>query len=202
MKKDFYANFIRICNQRGEKPTKVAEAAGLSKSAATYWRNGSEPTDANISKIAEYFGISTAELIGRSDPDAVRIPVLGSVPAGVPLEAIEDITDWEEIPISMTAGGKEFFALKVKGDSMWYRFVEGDTVIVRKTPTCKSGDICVVFVNGYDATLKEVRIDEVTKSLSLIPANPNYPPRTFTAEEVRQLPVTIAGVVVELRRKI
>ena len=194
--------FMRLCAEAGKAPSTVADEVGIARSTISHWKRGAEPNDATIARLARYFGVDPREFSAEPSPDAVRIPVLGSVPAGVPLEAIEDITDWEEIPISMTAGGKEFFALKVKGDSMWYRFVEGDTVIVRKTPTCKSGDICVVFVNGYDATLKEVRIDEVTKSLSLIPANPNYPPRTFTAEEVQQLPVTIAGVVVELRRKI
>ena len=198
----FYQVFLQLCAERNKKPSNVVDELGISRSTVTHWKRGAEPTDSTIRRLAHYFGVDPSVFSGATSPDAVRIPVLGSVPAGVPLEAIEDITDWEEIPISMTAGGKEFFALKVKGDSMWYRFVEGDTVIVRKTPTCKSGDICVVFVNGYDATLKEVRIDEVTKSLSLIPANPNYPPRTFTAEEVQQLPVTIAGVVVELRRKI
>lgn len=198
----FYDVFLRLCAERNKRPSNVADELGISRSTVTHWKRGSMPTNSTISRLAHYFGVDPHEFGAETSPDAVRVPVLGSVPAGVPLEAIEDITDWEEIPISMTAGGKEFFALKVKGDSMWYKFVEGDTVIVRKTPTCKSGDICVVFVNGYDATLKEVRIDEFTKTLSLIPANPNYPPKTFTAEEVAQLPVTIAGVVVELRRKI
>ena len=123
------------------------------------------------------------------------------MPAGIPLEAVEDILDWEEIPSSICSGGKEYFALEVKGDSMWPDYLEGDVVIVRKSPTCESGDICVVYVNGYDATLKQVRIG-ADGSLTTVPKNQSYPPRTYSQEEVIDLPVSIAGVVVELRRKI
>lgn len=131
----------------------------------------------------------------------IKIPVIGSIPAGIPVEAIEDIIDWEEIPESMLAGDKEYFALEVKGDSMWPAYLPGDIVIVQKQPCCESGDVCVVYVNGYDATLKQVKVDE-DGSVSLIPQNPEYPPRTYSPEEVQSLPVTICGVVVELRRKI
>lgn len=133
--------------------------------------------------------------------DSIRIPVLGAVPAGIPLEAVEDIIDWEEIPQAMCAGGKEYFALEVKGDSMWPDYLPGDIVIVRKEPCCESGDICVVYINGYDATLKQVKFAG-DGSITLVPKNQNYPPRTYTPEEVATLPVAICGVVVELRRKI
>lgn len=137
----------------------------------------------------------------RGHDGAKRIPILGNVAAGIPIEAIEDIIDWEEIPESMCAGGKEYFGLQVKGDSMYPDYLEGDTVIVRKTPCCDSGDVCVVYVNGYDATLKQLRLGD-DGSVTLLPRNPAYPPRTYTKEEVQSLPVSIAGVVVELRRKV
>lgn len=163
------------------------------------------PNDTIKSKIADYFGVTIDYLLGRAPietgGDIVQIPVLGSIPAGIPLEAIEDIVDWEEIPKAMCSGGKEFFALKVKGDSMWPDFLEGDIVILRKTPSCETGDVCAVLVNGDEATLKTVKLAE-DGSLTITPKNPSYPPRTFTPEQIRQLPVSIAGVVVELRRKI
>lgn len=163
------------------------------------------PNDTIKSKIADYFGVTIDYLLGRAPietgGDIVQIPVLGSIPAGIPLEAIEDIVDWEEIPKAMCSGGKEFFALKVKGDSMWPDFLEGDIVILRKTPSCETGDVCAVLVNGDEATLKTVKFAE-DGALTIAPKNPSYPPRTFTPEQVRQLPVSIAGVVVELRRKI
>ena len=142
-------------------------------------------------------------LSGNSTTGAVlRVPVFRAIPAGIPLEAIEDVVDWEELPQSMAKGGKEYFALRVSGDSMWPEYLDGDVVIVRRAQTCTSGDVCVVYVNGYDATLKEVKLDEAAGTLTIVPRNPSYPPRTFTRQEIQELPVTIAGVVVELRRKI
>lgn len=137
----------------------------------------------------------------EGERQAVKIPVLGSVPAGIPIEAIEDILDWEEIPASMCRGGLKYFALQVQGDSMWPDYLTGDVVIIRKTPICESGDDCMVYINGCDATLKQVKLGG-DGSLSIIPRNQNYAPKTYTAEEVRDLPVSIAGVVVELRRKV
>lgn len=173
------------------------------------WESGHHDPDIDtLKQLAEIFGTSVDYIVGSevtkltSSSDALRIPVLGSVPAGVPLEAIEDIIDWEELPQSMATGGREYFALEVKGDSMWPDYLPGDVVIVRKQPTCDSGEDCVVYVNGYDATLKQVRLNAEDHSLTIVPRNQSYPPRTFTAEEIQSLPVTIAGVVVELRRKI
>lgn len=198
----FYDVFVSLCIERGISPTKAVVSIGRSKSAVTDWKNGTTPNSTTIRKLADFFGVDPSVFTGEQAADSFRIPVLGTVPAGIPLEAIEDVVDWEEIPKAMLNGGKEYFALKVNGDSMWPRFLPGDTVIVRKSPTCRSGEVCVVYVNGYDATLKEVRINEADKSVSLIPENKNYPPRTYTRKEVEELPVTIAGVVIELRRKI
>ncbi len=154
--------------------------------------------DAINNKLYEF---STYEYANPKKSQAISIPVLGTVPAGIPLEAVEDIVDWEDIPDSMVDGGREYFALQVKGDSMWPDYLPGDTVIVRKQPTCNSGDDCVVYVNGYEATLKQVRLNS-DHSLTIVPRNQSYPPRTFSPEEIESLPVSIAGVVVELRRKI
>ena len=163
------------------------------------------PNDKIKSQIADYFGVTVDYLLGRAPiktgGDIVQIPVLGSIPAGIPLEAIENIVDWEDIPKAMCSGGKEFFALKVTGNSMWPDYLEGDIVILQKTPSCETGDVCAVLVNGDEATLKTVKLAE-DGSLTITPKNPSYPPRTFTPEQIQQLPVSIAGVLVELRRKI
>ncbi len=191
--------------EKGIKQADLAKVINVSPAALSGYET--EKYEAELDtyqKIADYFDVSLDYLLGRDAPkksDALRIPVLGSVPAGVPLEAIEDVIDWEELPASMAAGGKEYFALQVKGDSMWPEYLPGDVVIVRKQPTCESGDDCVVYVNGYDATLKTVRLNPDDQSLTIVPINQQYSPRTFTAEEIQNLPVSIAGVVVELRRK-
>ena len=129
----------------------------------------------------------------------VRIPVLGRVVAGIPLEAITDIIDYEEIPAQMAKGGT-FFALQVKGRSMEPTLHEGDVVIVRQQPEVENGEIAIVLVNGNDATVKEVK--ESPDGLTLIGHNVAvYTPQFYTRDQIQSLPVQILGKVVELRRK-
>ena len=207
----------RMKLRRKELDIPVDEVAkALDVSIATIYRyekGDIEKLPGNVLEpLAAVLRTTPAYLMGWEDPDnakdakatagsSVRISVLGSVPAGVPIEAIEDVIDWEDIPAAMTRGGKEYFALRVSGDSMYPKYLDWDIVIVHKTPTCDSGDDCVVYVNGYDATLKTVVLGE-DGSVTLRPININYAPRTFSPTEVAELPVSIAGVVAELRRKV
>lgn len=128
----------------------------------------------------------------------INIPVLGRVIAGIPIEAVEEIIDYEEITESLAKTG-EFFALQIKGDSMEPEMREGDIAIVRKQETAETGDIAIVLVNGDDATVKKVRI--LDEGIMLIPFNAKYTPWAYTAEECESLPVRIIGKVIECRRK-
>jgi repressor LexA len=128
----------------------------------------------------------------------VWIPVLGRVAAGLPIEAVEYIEDYEEITLDMATGG-EHFALRITGDSMEPRMKENDVVIVRKQSDCNDGDVAVVIVNGEDATIK--RIKKRPEGIMLIPSNPRYEPMFFSNEDVQKLPIAVIGKVVELRAK-
>ena len=131
---------------------------------------------------------------------SVRIPVVGHVVAGIPTEAVEDIVDWEEIPRAQAQRG-DYIGLKVKGSSMEPRFIEGDTVIVRRQPDVESGEIAIVFVNSDEATMKKVL--KQLSGITLIAFNPAvYEPHFYTNEQIAELPVTIYGKVVELRGKL
>jgi len=127
----------------------------------------------------------------------VKIPVLGYVPAGIPFEAVEDVLDYEEISPEMARNG-EHFALKIKGDSMIPDIKNGDIVIVRVQPDIESGETAIVKVNGDDATCK--RVVKHKTGISIVANNPNYEPVFFTNKEIEELPVTVIGKVVELRR--
>lgn len=130
----------------------------------------------------------------------VRIPILGRVAAGIPIDAIEDIEDYEEIPQSMAKTG-EFFALRIAGKSMEPRIMEGDVVIVKKQPCVDSGDVAVVLVNGDSATVKQVTKSDA--GIALIGWNSAiYPPHIYTNEQIQQLPIKILGKVVEIRGKL
>lgn len=186
----------------------VAAAIGVDRTTyVKYERGTSEPSYNILSKLAEYFNVSVDYLLGRqatmdspapSVPGSKWIPVLGAVAAGVPIEAIEDIEDYEEISPEMAASG-DYFALRIKGDSMEPRIHTGDVVIVRRQSDCETGDMAVVLVNGDEATVK--RIKKRPEGLMLIPNNPAYEPMFYSAEEVVKLPVQILGKVVELRAK-
>ena len=125
--------------------------------------------------------------------------IYGSIPAGVPMECIEDIIDTEEIPADMLKGGKQYFGLKVKGNSMEPDYLDCDTLILEKADDCESGDDCVVMVNGNDGTFKRVFKNE--NGIILQPLNPEYAPLVFTNEQIENLPVKIIGIVEEIRRK-
>ena len=193
------------CEQKGVKPTVACKESGAGKDLINQIeRRGSMPSVEKVKMLADYLGITTSDLLGETQsnsPTGIRVPVLGTIPAGIPLEAIEDILDWEEIPAAWGSGDRQYFGLRVRGDSMYPRYLEGDTVILRKETTCESGDDCAVLVNGDAATLKQVMI-RGDGSLELRPTNPAYPPRIYSPAEIESFPVQIIGVVVELRRKI
>lgn len=127
-----------------------------------------------------------------------RIPVLGYVKGGNPEAAFEEVIGYEEITEEMMHSG-EYFGLIVKGDSMEPRFTDGDTVIVRKQPSADSGNIVVALIGETNATIKKLILDE--RGMILQPLNPAYKPKYFSKEDVKSLPVTVIGKVVELRAK-
>lgn len=135
----------------------------------------------------------------NNDNNSAVVFVYGTIPAGIPMECIEDILDTEEISVDMLKGGKQYFGLRVKGNSMEPEYLDGDTLILEKVNDCESGDDCVVMVNGNDCTFKRVFKNE--NGIILQPLNPSYSPIIYTNEQIETLPVKIIGVVEEFRRK-
>lgn len=195
----------------------VADKVGVSEGTISRWESG-KIADMRRDKIMAYaqaLQISPAVIMGwdhneqdkltdktssssKSHRAGKRIPVLGYVAAGIPIDSIEDILDWEDISEDMSKTG-EFFGLRIKGDSMQPRMVEGDVVIVRCQPDAESGDVVIAQVNGDRATCK--RLAKYPTGISLISFNPSYPPMVYTNEQIEALPVTIIGKVVENRQK-
>lgn len=200
--------------------------AGIGTGNIQKWKT-TNPSTENVKKVANVLGVSVAYLTGESDfrseqdalidkwnkqmsadlPDLVRkieagirIPVLGSVPCGIPTEAIEffDSDEWEEISEVMARSG-HFFGLKVKGDSMSPRICDGDILIVQQTSEAESGDIVVAKVNGQDACCKKLIVRD--DGIVLQSFNPMYDPMVFSKEEIQSKPVQILGKVVENRQK-
>lgn len=149
---------------------------------------------------AGYLDLAEKERLGTKNPSSSAVVfVYGTIPAGIPMECIEDIIDTEEISADMLKGGKQYFGLKIKGNSMYPDYLDGDTIILEKTDDCESGDECCVMVNGSDGTFKKVIKNE--NGIILQPLNSEYQPMFYTNEQIKSLPVKIIGKVVELRRK-
>lgn len=196
----FWENLVELCSKQNISPTGLCLKLGFSNATAVRWKKGSMPNDTTLKKIADYFGVSVEYLKGESkSPRRIKkIPVLGNVAAGVPIEAIEEWDDWEEIDEDQYPAG-EYIALRIHGDSMEPKFSEGDVVIVQYGNPCESGDIAIVMVNGSEATCKKIKF--MPEGIFLISLNPEYEPMFFSAKEVVELPVRVLGKVVELRAK-
>ena len=178
------------------------------------WCNGTYyPRIDKIELLANYFKINKSDLIEEMPTDqnvrlasmeknVVRVPLLGKIPAGMPMEAIEDeyTIDFEEVPADWIKGDKEYFALRITGDSMAPQYNDGDTVVFLKTPTFYSGQDCCVRINGSDATFKRVTVRE--DGIVLTPLNldnsSNFLPTFYSREEIEKLPVEILGVAKKL----
>lgn len=196
---------LKIIRKRmGLTQAEVASSLGIDRSTYAKYETGqSEPNFEMLNKISTLFGTTLDLLItGSSAPSSTGgkwIPVLGDVAAGIPIEAVEDIVDYEEIDAALAATG-DFFGLRIKGSSMEPRIREGDVVIVRKQDDADTGDTAVVMVNGDSATVKRIK-KEPDGSLVLIPNNPAYDAQHFSPAEIEDKPVHIIGKVVELRGK-
>ena len=183
----------------------LGDKVGLGREAIYKYEKGIvvNPKRDFIAKLAKIFNVSPSYLLGFEDKvstSAVRIPVLGRVVAGTPIEATEDILGYEEITEHMANKG-EYFALRIKGDSMLPNICDGDTVIVRKQETVENGDVAIVLVDGNDATCKKVKFN--ANGITLIGYNASvYEPHYYTNEEILSLPIQVIGKVVELRRSL
>ncbi|MGN0787081.1 MAG: LexA family protein [Christensenellales bacterium] len=209
-----YERIKTLCEREGFSVSSICQhipGLSINRSSITGWKNGAKPRPAVVKAIAEYFNVSIDFLLCKTDDpnessvptrniekESVKVPVFAQVAAGLPLFMSEDIVDYEEIPKAWLAKG-EYFGLTIKGNSMEPRICDGDVVIVRKQPTCENGQVAIVAINGDEATCKKVSFH--ANGITLIPFNQAYEPMFFTSDEVKNLPITIYGVVVELRGK-
>ncbi len=206
----FWENFEYLCGTKNMKPNNVAKELGISSGTVTGWKQGTLPNKTSMKKIADFFGVTTEYFFTshvkketKSPLKGARIPVVGNVAAGIPIEAIEQIDyddpdSWEEITQNLAETGR-FFALRIHGDSMSPEIKNGDIVIVRCQDYFDNGDVVIVQINGDEATCKKIRA--TPEGMTLISINPNYDPMFFTAKQINELPVKVIGKVVEQRRK-
>lgn len=215
---EFVDRLNRAIASSGKNQAEVAREAGMAPARITdYLKKRYVPKNDGLHALAKVLGVDADWLAGEDEKTVsivnnisgktpIRIPVIGAIAGGVPLEARQfeidenDPSTWEDIPSEWTLGGREFFALKVSGDSMEPEISDGTIAIIEKCYNWHNNSVMAVYVNGYNATLKKVKI-EPNGILSLIPFNHQHETRIFTPEEVDRVPVRPLGLLVETRKK-
>ncbi len=197
---------------RNMKPVELHEKTGISESLISKYLSGNAiARQKKLSLLADTLNVNEVWLMGYdismekndyllkkigaiplSEINVTKIPVLGTIKAGYDYLAQENIIDY--ITFNVDGTDKEnYYALNVVGDSMTPLFDDGDTVIIHKQEEFKNGDNCVVLINGDEATIKKVY--KGTTGIELKAVNPYYPPRIYSEEDIKELPVQIIGVV-------
>lgn len=184
-------NIKKIRSRYNLSQKDLASIAGVSDKAVSTWENGvKEPRMGTIQKIADHFGLQKSNIIeddgldysftvtdSKTDNPCRPYPVIGEVAAGFGSEAIEEETgDYEQIPLEWLRGHNpdNFFVLRVKGDSMYPDFQDGDHVLVHRQNSVDSGTVAVMLYDSEVATLKKVRYKSGEDWVELIPRNPEY----------------------------
>ena len=213
-------------NKAGLKQSELGEKVGVSASTIGMYEQGRRSPDREmLIKLSNVFNVTLDYLVDNNniktddtdlfnlkgdvrflkkvkDNEMVKIPVLGAIRAGLPLYADENIIDYEYVHQEELVMGEETFFLEVKGDSMINaRIYDGDRVRIRKQNHLdNNGDIMAVRVNGDEATLKRVYLQE--NGIALISENPKYAPMFYPASEIESGYVEIIGRAMEVKIKL
>ena len=212
MKESFSNRLEKAMQMRNLKASELSEKAHIPKSAISQYLSGLyEAKQKSIFKLASVLNVSEAWLMGMDVPmekttkldklgnPVAEIPLLGTVKAGYDYMAQENWEGMIEVDKNIIKDGSDYFALRIKGDSMSPVLIEDDIVIIKKQEDFESGDLVVALINGDEATIKKGKKSD--NSILLQPLNTNYEPLIFTYDEMKTIPVTIVGIVKQLKRE-
>lgn len=195
---------IRLDNNYTQE--ELAKRIDTSRSnIANYENDKNMPSIEMLDKLSSVLNVSIDTLLGKVNKTNdnkenifnIKIPLLGTVKAGYDYLAEENIIDYVSVTDS-SLNNTDFFALRVKGDSMVPEIYENDIAIVRKQYDFENGDYVVALINGDEATIKKAVKTE--DGIELIAVNPYYPKRFFDKKEIKEMPVKIIGVVYNISR--
>lgn len=208
----FQNRLKKAMNIRNMKQVELVERTGLDKTLINKYLSGvTNAKQDKLTILSEALNINEVWLMGYDIPmdknikldklgnPVAEIPLLGTVKAGYNYMAQENWEGIIEVDKDIIKDGSDYFALKIKGDSMYPVLIEDDIVIIKKQEDFENGDIVVAIINGNEATIKKGKKSE--SSILLQPFNNNYEPLIFTNEEIKTIPVTIVGIVKQLKRE-
>ena len=183
---------------------RLSKDIGVHQTSIKNWITGTtKPNEDKLQKIADYFNVSVDYLLGKTDikkplprniypieeGDFIVMPVLASVKAGYDGQAIVEYSD-ETIPVAKIAykgyPKEECTVMRVSGDSMYPKLLDGDYILVHQQSSVDSGSIAIVIYNGDEATVKKVRYIPGEDWVELIPANPEYQTRKIEGSDLEQ----------------
>ena len=202
----------RLRNNMGLTQMTFAKSFQVSNGAVAMWEtNKRQPDNDTLSKLADFFGVSVDYLLGRDeiknppnvyDVDGlVSYEEIGTICAGFNGTINETPTgEIIDIPLSMISGGhkEDYFVLRVQGNSMYPRLLEGDRILCRRCSSVDNGSFAVVLYDGECATVKKVHYVNGEDWLELIPVNPEYPTKRIEGADLEQC--RVLGKVVKLIR--
>jgi repressor LexA len=200
----FGKRLAEVMSENNDTTYSLGEYLGLTNATISRYTTGDiAPKIPTIQAIAEKYGVDPAWLIGtegvgkysEKNQASKKIPILGTIAAGTPILAHENIEGYEYVPEDV----KVDFCLRVKGDSMiGARILDGDTVYIRKQPEVENGDIAAVIIDNEEATLK--RVYRLNGTVILRAENPNYKDRTFSKKDMKQ--IAILGKAIFFKSKV
>ena len=209
-------NLKSLREKKGVSQQAVADYLEITRQAYSNYENGKRQADyETLLKLGEFFNVSIDYLLNKekSRPKNERLsidnisnkipyssaryaPILGTIPAGAPILAVEDIEGYATVPYN---DDEDYFYLRVNGESMKGAGIQtGDLVLIRRQPCADDGQIVACRVNGDEATLK--RYKRQGNTVLLLPENPDFEPRIVPISDFESGAAEIIGVAVEFRR--
>lgn len=182
MKYDIGKRIAELRRERGYNQEQLSEMAMLNRVTLARYETGViEPGALAISRIADALGVTTDELLCRSEKLPPFIPIMknavaiiGDIACGQPITAEQNIEGYADLPDGASAD----FALRCKGESMVPTFAPGDLVLIRQQAEVEPGQVAAVGIDG-EATLK--RFYKNGDGFVLVADNPAYPPQVYPA---------------------
>jgi len=214
MENYFMKNIKYVREKRGLSQSKLAEMIDVNQTTIARWEDENRiPTIDKAIQVSSILNIPLDILVGKNlqidnvepvniDSNIIKIPVFGTIKAGIPIESQSDIIEYVEIPKIWTRGGKKFYGLKISGDSMFPKYNEDDIVIFEQNDdtTLYHGKDVAIMINGTESTFKKLLVNE--QGIVLQPYNTGYDIMMFSKEDVEQLPIKVVGIAREKRTKI
>ena len=211
----FSSNLKFLRESKNLSQSKLAELIGVNQTTIARWEDDNRvPTIDNAIDVAEALGIPLPDLLGKDlkfdngeivdiSSNMIKIPVYGTIKAGIPIESQTDITEYIEIPKEWTKGDKSFYGIKISGDSMYPRYDEGDIVIFEYTQDFEAanGKDCAIMINSSESTFKKVLLNE--QGIVLQPYNLGvYDVMMYSNKQIEDLPIKIVGIAREKRTRL